>query len=148
MHKLKSCGVLVFRKEPELGFLVLRQSYRYDLPKGHVEDGEDELDCALRELVEETALSRDVVRIEPGFRFATTYYPRYRKLGGQTVEKTVVIFLGWLLEDRPVVVTEHASHEWVRYPPPYRLANATIDGALAQAERFFQSMQVAEREGP
>ena len=139
MHKIKSCGVVVFRREPELSFLVLTQPHRFDLPKGHLEAGEDETTCALRELYEETGLTADVVRLESGFRWATTYYPRYRRLHGQTVAKTVVVFLGWLLEERPVVVTEHTGHEWVPWRPPHRLAHGTIDGVLAEVERHFKS---------
>ena len=61
MHKLMSCGVLVFRREPELSFLLLRQPHRLDLPKGHVEDGETEMQCALRELAEETGFGPDAI---------------------------------------------------------------------------------------
>lgn len=137
MHKLMSCGVVVFRRQPELSFLLLRQTHRRDLPKGHVEEGESETECALRELVEETGLTSDVVRLEPGFRFETKYYPRYRKFGGRVVEKTVVLFLGWLLEQREVKVSEHAGYEWVKWQPPHRLAHGTIDGVLAEVARHF-----------
>lgn len=145
MHRLMSCGVIVFRREPELSFLLLRQPHRYDLPKGHTEPGEDEMTCALRELAEETGLTADIVRLDEGFRYATTYYPRYRRFGGRTVEKTVVLFLGWLLEDRPVTLSEHTGHEWVRWQPPHHIAHGTIDGVLAQLERYFgcQSEQQA-----
>lgn len=142
MHKLKSCGVMVFRREPELSFLLLRQPTRYDLPKGHVEDSESETACALRELAEETGLTTDVIRLEDDFRWATTYYPRYRRYGGQTVAKTVVVFLGWLLEPRPITLTEHAGYEWVKWWPPHQLAQGTIDGVLGEAESYF-----AERGG-
>jgi ADP-ribose pyrophosphatase len=57
MRQVKSCGVLLFRRQPEMAFLLLRQHHRYDLPKGHQEKGESDLDCALRELEEETGYS-------------------------------------------------------------------------------------------
>jgi 8-oxo-dGTP pyrophosphatase MutT (NUDIX family) len=145
MHKIRSCGVIVFRREPELSFLLLCQPNRYDLPKGHVEDGEDEQSCALRELAEETGLTSDIVTLEENFRWTTKYYPRYRRLGGQVVEKSVVVFLGWLHEDRPVRLTEHTGHEWVKWHPPHHLERGTVDGVLAELARFFARCE-SERE--
>src|SRR5690242_20644475 len=120
MHA-KSCGVILFRRAPELSFLLMRHPDRYDLPKGHIEEGESELACALRELTEETGVPARAVQIEPGFRFTTTYYPRYKRRGGEVVEKTVVIFLGWLTEDRPIEVSEHDDFEWFRWQPPHHI---------------------------
>ena len=56
MQQLKSCGVLVFRDEPSLSFLLMEHTQRLDLPKGHVDPGESEIECALRELEEETGI--------------------------------------------------------------------------------------------
>src|SRR6478735_1142846 len=97
MPELQSCGFLIFRREPQLAFLLMRHSHRYDLPKGHREDGESELQCAFRELGEETGLKPKCVEFLDGFRHDSTYYPRYRRLGGKQVKKTVSIFLGWLV---------------------------------------------------
>jgi 8-oxo-dGTP pyrophosphatase MutT (NUDIX family) len=138
VRKVMSCGVLVFREEPVRSFLLLRQSHRYDLPKGHVEAGETEMTCALRELVEETGIESSRVRIEENFRYATTYYPRYRRLGNEQVEKTVVIYLGWLLEDRPILVSEHVGHEWIEWKPPHKIERGTIDGLLSEVDKFLR----------
>jgi 8-oxo-dGTP pyrophosphatase MutT (NUDIX family) len=148
MDKIKSCGVVVFRRDPALSFLLLRHPHRYDLPKGHVEEGEAETECALRELAEETGLTPDVVRLEDGFRWATTYYPRYRGRGGRVVEKTVVIFLGWLLAERHVALTEHTGYEWVLWRPPHRLAQGTIDGVLAAVEKHFNAFSLQPQQPP
>jgi bis(5'-nucleosidyl)-tetraphosphatase len=139
MRSLKSCGVIVFRRQPELSFLLMRHPDRYDLPKGHLEEGETEEACALRELAEETGLPAEAVQLQEGFRFSTTYYPRYRRFGGEVVEKTVVLFLGWLTEDRAVTVSEHGGYEWVRWQPPHRLEPKTVDDVLAEVQRFFES---------
>ncbi len=143
MRKLMSCGVIVFRREPVLSFLLLRRTHRFDLPKGHVEPGETEHQCALRELFEETGLDQSVIQLDPEFRFETKYYPRYRQYGGRVVEKTVVLFLGWLLEDRPVTLSEHGHFEWVSWQPPHRLAHGTIDGVLAAVARHFDAKAAA-----
>jgi 8-oxo-dGTP pyrophosphatase MutT (NUDIX family) len=139
MMRALSCGVILFRREPELSFLLLRHPDRYDLPKGHIEEGESELACALRELSEETGVPAEAVRIEEGFRFSTTYYPRYKRRGGEVVEKTVVIFLGWLIEARPIEVSEHGGFEWLCWQPPHRIEPKTVDQVLAQVEEHFRS---------
>lgn len=39
-------------------------SAAWDLPKGHVDEGETELQCTLRELYEETGISADDIEID------------------------------------------------------------------------------------
>lgn len=139
MRRLKACGVILFRREPELSFLLMKHPDRWDLPKGHVDEGETELDCALREMEEETGLPREAVRIDESFRFSEMYYPIYDRYPGEKIEKTLVIFLGWLDTDLPIALTEHAGHEWLPWNPPHRIQKNTIDPLLAEVERYFQS---------
>ncbi len=58
MSDVKSCGIIVFKRDP-LEFLLMRHPTRWDLPKGHVDPGETDLECALRELEEETGIGVD-----------------------------------------------------------------------------------------
>ncbi len=90
MRQVKSCGVLVFRSQPDRAFLLMKHPNRYDLPKGHIGDGETEVEWRLRELAEETGIRQEQVQLDPKFRHAETYYPTYKRYGGETVEKTVV----------------------------------------------------------
>ena len=55
----KSCGVVLFREEKgEYLFLILHYpGGHWDLPKGHVEEGETEHETANRELLEETGIA-------------------------------------------------------------------------------------------
>ena len=114
MRKVKSCGVLCVRSNGERSFLVLSHRHRDDLPKGHVEAGETERQTALRELAEETGIVSQDVALDSSFRFSHTYYPRYKRFGGQVVEKTVVIFLGHLRGEVGVKTSEHPNFKWVR----------------------------------
>lgn len=139
MRKVKSCGVLVMRATPRPSFLLMRHADRYDLPKGHIEPGECELDCALREFSEETGLTRDDVEIDPAFRHQEIYYPRYARFGGAVVEKTLVIFLGRLKHERPIVPREHAGYLWVDWNPPHAIQENTIDPLLRRVERYLAS---------
>ncbi|RBP38103.1 RNA:NAD 2'-phosphotransferase (TPT1/KptA family) [Roseimicrobium gellanilyticum] len=140
--ELQSCGFLVFRRTPQLAFLLMRHADRYDLPKGHRVDGESELQCALRELREETGLTPNCVELLEGFRHDSTYYPRYRRLGGKRVKKTVSIFLGWLADDPAISITEHAGYEWIPWHPPHKTSSETIDSLLVEVEHLFRSMNV------
>ena len=105
MPEAKSCGVLIFRGRPIREFLLMRHADRWDLPKGHVDPGETEVQCALRELREETGIGAADVRLIDGFRFES-HYPVRAKKSGKLYDKTLVIFLGELQRDVPIAVTD------------------------------------------
>jgi 8-oxo-dGTP pyrophosphatase MutT (NUDIX family) len=138
MRQLKSCGILVFRSQPHRAFLLMRHPNRYDLPKGHMGDGETEVECAVRELAEETGIRREQVALDPEFWHTETYYPRYKRFGGETVEKTLVVFLGELVADCEILVGEHSGYEWLRWDPPHRIQAAAIDPLLAAVENWWK----------
>ena len=87
MVKEKSCGAVVIKKENgEIKFLLIKQHDEYwHFPKGHVEDGETEIDTAIREIKEETNID---VEIDSGFRKVISYSPK------KGVMKDVVFFIG------------------------------------------------------
>ena len=64
MSEIKSCGFLIVRGKPVADFLLMRHTNRWDLPKGHVDLGENELQCALRELEEETSITTNEIEID------------------------------------------------------------------------------------
>lgn len=137
MSELKSCGVLVTRGEPIEQFLLMRHADRWDLPKGHVDAGETDIECALRELVEETGITADDIDIDPDFLFRLQYDVNYerdlkgRRRKGGPQRKTLQIYLGRLRRDVPIVVTEHLGHDWFDWSPPHTIQQQTIDPLLA-----------------
>src|SRR5688572_12888973 len=137
MPDQKSCGFLVVRGEPVGEFLLMRHKDRWDLPKGHVDPGETEMQCALRELREETGIDEASIEVLNDFRFVIQYPVRSKK-NHQLYDKTLVVFLARLLRDVPIVVSEHPGYEWFRWKPPHRIQAFTIDPLLASAERFLQ----------
>jgi len=140
MSELTSCGVLLYRNTPPpLSFLLLRHPTRWDLPKGHVDPGETELQCALREMEEETGFARDDVRLHTDFRFVQEYEVRYKRTGYKPMQKSLVIFLGELLNDAPIVLTEHEDCQWFSWSPPHQIQEQTIDPLLSQVESYFGS---------
>ena len=74
------------RGQPVSDFLLMRHTDRWDLPKGHVDPGETELQCALRELEEETSITINDIEIDNDFRF-TTQYPVVSKKKDRSVKK-------------------------------------------------------------
>lgn len=137
LPEVKSCGVLVFRREPELSFLLMRHPARLDLPKGHVDPGETELQCALREMWEETGIPRDEIDLDAGFRYVTQYRTREKRFRGAVALKTLVIFLGWLRKPVEIKPTEHPNFDWFPWAPPHRIQTQTIDPLLDAVSRHF-----------
>ncbi len=130
-YQTRACGVLVFRNRPERSFLLMRHPTRWDLPKGHLDDGETDLECALRELSEETGILPDDVAVDPQFRFTIQYPVTYKKrFDGREALKTVVIFLGELKRDVAIQVTEHGGYEWFPWKPPHDIQELTINPLL------------------
>jgi len=136
MPEVRSCGVVVFKREP-LSFLLMRHPTRWDLPKGHVDPGETDVECALRELEEETGIGADDIELDEGFCFEHNYAVQDRRHPKQTSKKTLLIYLGWLKRDVEITPTEHPGYEWFPWNPPHSIQPATIDPLLAEVAEYF-----------
>jgi len=117
----------------------MRHPTRWDLPKGHVEQGESELQCAYRELYEETGIKEDDLECDENFRFTLEYPVVDQQDAEETAHKTLVIFLGWLRHSVSIEVTEHESYQWFRWEPPHEVQPQTIDPLLSAGETFLAS---------
>lgn len=131
---LKSCGVLVVKGTPIREFLLMRHADRWDLPKGHVDPGESEIECALRELEEETGIPSDAIELDPDFRFTHDY--RVIDRTGAPRDKTLVVFLGTLIRDVEILLSEHPGYEWFLWPPA-SIQTQTIDPLLEAVRQFL-----------
>lgn len=83
----KSCGAIVYRRyHGNIEILLIKHinSGHWSFPKGHVEEGETEVETAQREIKEETGI--DVI-IDPTFRETVQYFPR------KDTQKVVVYFI-------------------------------------------------------
>jgi bis(5'-nucleosidyl)-tetraphosphatase len=140
MQQVKACGFILFRggrTDPQKSFLLMKHRDRYDLPKGHVESGESDLECALREMTEETGIPASAVEIEPNFQYRSIYYPQSARHDNAIVEKTLVIFLGWVAPQTTITTTEHLGYEWLDWHPPHQIQAQTIDPLLAKVRIYF-----------
>lgn len=78
----KSCGAVIFDGNK---ILVIQQvKGHWGFPKGHVEEGETEVETAIREIKEETNLD---VEIDETHRYVEHYSPE------EGIEKDVVFFI-------------------------------------------------------
>lgn len=110
----------------------MKHPSRWDLPKGHVDPGETDLQCALRELEEETSIRHDDIEVDPDFVFENKYLVNQKRYGGKgLVEKTLKIYLGRLIRPVEIVVTEHDGFKWFNWKPPHRIQDWTIDPLLS-----------------
>ena len=66
---VRAAGGVVTNERGEL--LMIRLRNRWDLPKGHIEEGEDSRTAALREVEEETGIKAEALDSEP---LATTWH--------------------------------------------------------------------------
>lgn len=84
-----SAGGVLFRSTPDgLRYLVIRDSYRnWGFPKGHVEEGESEVEAARREVHEETGLD-GLIYHAPALEI--DWFFRFR---GRLIHKTCAFFV-------------------------------------------------------
>lgn len=133
----KSCGTVVFRKaRGKYAVLLIKNKYTdfWSFPKGHVEDGENEYQTAIRETKEETGID---VKIENGFRMESVYLIGKRK----NTEKRVVYFTA--LTTRAYVVPqpeEISAFRWFfedQFPYNHTFENDKL--IFAEALKFIKS---------
>lgn len=141
MERVVSAGILLFHETPEKSFLLLRSKKNWDIPKGHVEPDETELEGAFRELREETFIEPEQVRLDETFRFELQRQFEAAYLGGRLVDKSYVVFLGYVSSDVIISVTEHEYFEWFPWNPPHRVNSWLIDPLLEAVSRHFDGQQ-------
>ncbi len=131
-----SAGIVLFKRDGvDLDFLLLQYPQgHWDFAKGHVEDGENVKETALRELEEETGLSD--VEIIDGFLIPMFY--EYNE-GKVLHKKRVDYFLGELNGASDIVLShEHIGSNWFGYEKS--LEQLTFDNAkdiLISAKSFI-----------
>lgn len=137
--QLQSCGFFIYRDEPKLSFLLMKHSSRWDLPKGHVDKGESEMQCALRELEEETGITESELIVDPDFRCDQHYKVKLSKHNHEPRPKTLTIFLAKLTEPKfKIVPTEHEDFKWFDWDPPHDIQEKTINPVLKAVAKYWK----------
>lgn len=133
----KSCGAAVYRLEGGARlYLILHYSEgHWDLPKGHVEEGESEEQTARRETLEETGISQ--LEFSPSFRKTIAYS---FKRAGKDVPKEVVFFLAKTQQKEVKLSHEHVGHAWLSYREAVgKITYANARRVLSAAEKHLSS---------
>lgn len=139
MKTPRSCGFLIVKGDPVHSFLLMKHPRRWDIPKGHVDPGETDKECALRELVEETGIKKGDLKIHDDFCHEVSYTVSGKRYGMKEaeVQKTLRVYLATLIKDVKIVVTEHEGYEWFPWKPPHKIQERAIDPLLKSAEEYF-----------
>ena len=132
--KEKSAGIVIFRCERVLKFLVLHyQAGHWDFPHGHIEPGESEEETAIRETKEETGISE--INLLPEFREKINFFYTRDK---QLINKDVIYFLAETSKSE-IKLTEHPAYKWLNFEDAYNLVTfKNSKQVLKKANEFIR----------
>jgi len=116
----KSAGFVLFQIDKGIiRYLLLRHGLgHWGFPKGNIEMGEKEQDAGIREVQEETGISK-IVLID-NFREKVHYI---YKRQGKTIHKEVVYFLAKSNEKEVTLSFEHSEYKWLCYEDSLKQLN-------------------------
>lgn len=111
MKKETSCGCVIFDKATHSKVLIVYEKGRnfWGFPKGHIEEGETEIQTALREVKEEVGI--DVKILDEKYRYETNYI-----IEDKQIDKTSIFFIAETLDDNYDTTNQEAEIEdskWV-----------------------------------
>ncbi len=141
MPRKISCGAVVFRKNQEIRYLLLRyEAGHWEFVKGEVEANEGERDTVIRELKEETGITD--ARFIGDFREKISYF---FKSGGKTIYKEVTFFLIETQASDVELSHEHTGYEWLNYKNAMeRLTFNNAKNVLKKAHNFLKAHRIIE----
>lgn len=137
MPKETSAGAVIFRRNEEIKYLLLRYaSGHWDFPRGAIEKGEKEEETVQREVKEETGLGE--LEFIPGFREKISWF--YRK-EGKTIYKEAIYYLVNTKKEKVKISFEHIGFKWLPYKEAMnQLTFKNSKKVLEKANKFLTRM--------
>lgn len=134
-----SAGAILFREtRGKREYLLLKsRAGDWEFPKGKLEDGEELQQAAIREVTEETGISE--FQLIDGFRDEYSYS---FQADGETVYKTVHLFIARANETTARLSREHHDHQWRTYSQAKN--TITQDGPrenLVEAHEYLNTLE-------
>ena len=150
----KASGVVIFyRENQKIYYLILDYSYDYwGFSKGHMEEGENLKQTALREAEEETGIKD--LKFVKGFEQKSKYSYEVNgqkifrenkrnsfKLKDKDIFKIVVYFLAETKTKKVMISSEHKAYEWLLYEEALdKLTYKDCKETLEKANKFFKTI--------
>ena len=138
----KSAGAVVFYKNKEVEYLLLhypgsteKAKDYWDFPKGHIEEGESEIETVKREVFEETGLKD--IKIIPGFKTSIKYF--FQK-EGKKIFKIVVFYLARVKTKEVKISFEHIGFIWLPFEKAVeKVTYKNAKEVLKKAHNFLEA---------
>ncbi len=139
MEREKSTGAVIFySKAHTIYYLVVQYRHHgWEFVRGHIEEGEQELETAQREIAEETQL--EDLQFVDDFREEKTW--TFTKSDGTPVTKQAVFFLARSYSMGVTLNEENLAYKWLPYESAYAmLAFDESKEILEKAHRRISSL--------
>ncbi|MFH1306882.1 MAG: NUDIX domain-containing protein [Candidatus Micrarchaeota archaeon] len=139
-----SAGFVLFRQVEENRYFLLMhyKAGHWDFPKGHVEEGESEIEAARRELAEETGIGE--AEVVDGFKYEYEY--EFGNRNGKPKSKKVTFMLAKTPKKITRLSHEHKGARWVPYKRAMQML--TFENArkmLKAGEEHLQKIEKNEK---
>ena len=145
ISETSSGGVVYYiSKENFVHFLILKHKNgdHWDLPKGHIESGESIYETALREITEETGLTKNDLKFIKELKHKNNYS---FKQGSLTISKTIHLFLFESSSNIIHLSEEHSEYLWIRIDPlKDKLTFQTSYPAFIEADLVVKSIMKSD----
>lgn len=132
----KSCGAVMYTyDEGERKYILITNiSGHIGFPKGHIEDRENEIQTAKREIYEETGIKAELI---DGFRFSYNYF-----INGFIRKKAVYYLSSFKKQDIKMNIREISEYRLLNFSDALELLNFRHDKELLEkADRFIDEME-------